>query len=557
MEFIPGETLQQKLDRSGPLEVSEVLRTGRQIAEGLAAAHACDLIHRDIKPANILLEGGSQKVKITDFGLARAAADASISQSGVIAGTPMFMAPEQALGHEIDQRADLFSFGSVLYQMVSGRPPFRAPSALAVLKRVAEESPRPIPEIIPETPAWLCEIIAKLHAKNPDERFQSAREIADVLADCEAQLKAHAKIKDFSRIPRGKPRRSGRWKWVAAAAVLLLPVVALAVTEFAGVTHLFRGQQATPTDPKKSGDDLSLIAKREPLPPTYKNGIGMEFVVVPKGKSWLGGDKDKLGDQEVEIPADFYLGKYEVTQEEWEKVMGENPSFWSRTGPGKDALKGIPDAELKRFPVENVSWDQCQLFVAKLNKMEKETGWVYRLPTNSEWEYACRGGPMSGKRDSGFDFYFAKPTNTLLPERANYDRGIQSVGQGGFLRAESPGIIRHGWKRRRVVRRRKGRGRPKAIPPRRLLSRRLPDMPSAAYRHVAGVAQGQHGRLTSGPRSVRRCFARSEDAARRRPVHRRRRPAHRGPARRRAGRGSAEGTDAAQPRLRREDRVQG
>src|SRR5271168_2727368 len=99
MEFIPGETLQQKLDRSGPLEVSEVLRTGRQIAEGLAAAHACDLIHRDIKPANILLEGGSHKVKITDFGLARAADDASLSQSGFVAGTPMFMAPEQALGN--------------------------------------------------------------------------------------------------------------------------------------------------------------------------------------------------------------------------------------------------------------------------------------------------------------------------------------------------------------------------------------------------------------------------------------------------------------------------
>jgi serine/threonine protein kinase len=121
MEFIPGETHQQRLDRTGPLEVAEVLRIGRQIAAGLAAAHATHLIHRDIKPGNVLLEGGQQRVMITDFGLARAADDASLSQSGIIAGTPMYMAPEQAVGHSLDQRVDLFSLGSVLYQMVAGR----------------------------------------------------------------------------------------------------------------------------------------------------------------------------------------------------------------------------------------------------------------------------------------------------------------------------------------------------------------------------------------------------------------------------------------------------
>jgi serine/threonine protein kinase len=242
MEFIPGETLQQKLDRFGPLDVMEVLQIGQQIAEGLAAAHATDLIHRDIKPGNVLLEGGHHKVKITDFGLARSADDASVSQSGMIAGTPMYMAPEQAQGDKLDQRADLFSLGSVLYQMVAGRPPFRANTAVAVLKRIAEDKPRAIREIIPETPQWLCNIIAKLHAKNPDDRYQSAREVADVLADCEAQLKVNARLKDYSRIPRSRARSSGRRKWVAAAAAVLLPVIALVVTEFAGVTRLFRGQ---------------------------------------------------------------------------------------------------------------------------------------------------------------------------------------------------------------------------------------------------------------------------------------------------------------------------
>jgi hypothetical protein len=266
MEFIPGETLQQKLNRVGPLDVPEVLRIGRQIAEGLAAAHAMDLIHRDIKPGNVLLEGGQQKVKITDFGLARTADDASISQSGIIAGTPMYMAPEQAQGQPLDQRADLFTLGSVLYQMVTGRPPFRANTTVAVLKRVAEDRPRAIREIIPETPQWLCDIIAKLHAKDPDERYQSAREVADVLADCAAQLKANARLKDYSPIPRSKPQPSGRLKWVAAA-VVLLPVIALAVTEFAGVTHLFRPQ--APTDPIKPGGAPTpgVVGKLEPLPP--------------------------------------------------------------------------------------------------------------------------------------------------------------------------------------------------------------------------------------------------------------------------------------------------
>ena len=183
MEFIPGETLQQRLDRTGPLETAEVLQIGRQIAEGLAAAHGTGLIHRDIKPGNILIEAGPDPhVKITDFGLARAADDASMTQSGTIAGTPMFMAPEQARGDKLDHRADLFSLGSVLYTMCSGRPPFRANTTLAVLKRVAEDTPRPIPEIIPEVPQWLCDLITRLHAKNPDDRFSRAQEVADLLA---------------------------------------------------------------------------------------------------------------------------------------------------------------------------------------------------------------------------------------------------------------------------------------------------------------------------------------------------------------------------------------
>jgi hypothetical protein len=227
MDFIAGETLQQRLDRIGPLDVPDVLRIGRQVAAGLAAAHANGLIHRDIKPSNILIGGPDGQVKITDFGLARAADDASLTRSGTVAGTPMYMAPEQARGETLDHRADLFSLGSVLYAMLTGRPPFRASGTLAVLKRVAEDDPRPIREVIPEVPGWLCRIVDKLHAKGPAERYQSAREVADVLADCEAQLAAHGTLRDFSRIPGGRPsRRVPRWAWATAAT--------LAVVLFAG-----------------------------------------------------------------------------------------------------------------------------------------------------------------------------------------------------------------------------------------------------------------------------------------------------------------------------------
>jgi hypothetical protein len=263
MEFIPGETLQQKLERTGPLDAREVIEISEQIAEGLAAAHAEGLIHRDIKPANVLLESGPrQRVKLTDFGLARAADDASISQSGIVAGTPMYMAPEQALGQALDQRADLFSLGSVMYQMAAGRPPFRAPGALAVLKRVADDAPRPMREIIPETPQWLCDLISRLHAKKPADRFQSAREVIAVLKECSAQLRADEAVQRFPVIrvpPRPKPaHRFRRWHLAAIGAAALLGAIAVGALPY---LQRDRGSQTVPLP--IGGPGLSVSAEEE------------------------------------------------------------------------------------------------------------------------------------------------------------------------------------------------------------------------------------------------------------------------------------------------------
>ena len=188
MPYIGCESLQQRLDRGGPLETVDVLRIAVQIASGLTAAHAQGLVHRDVKPANVLLEKGVDRAMLTDFGLARAVDDATLTRSGVIAGTPQYMSPEQARGEGIDQRSDLFSLGSVMYAMCTGRPPYRAESSYGILRRITDAEPRSIREINSEIPDWLCLIIAKLMSKQPDERFGSAREITKLLEECLAHV---------------------------------------------------------------------------------------------------------------------------------------------------------------------------------------------------------------------------------------------------------------------------------------------------------------------------------------------------------------------------------
>ncbi len=154
MEFIGGQNLQERVDDSGPLELREVLSIGRQLFAGLEAAHTAGIIHRDIKPSNILVEdGGRLRIKITDFGLARTVDDAKLTQTGYISGTPMYMSPEQAQGSALDTRSDLFGIGSVLYLMLTGRPPFRAPTSVAVLRRVVEDTPRLSSRSFPKRPS--------------------------------------------------------------------------------------------------------------------------------------------------------------------------------------------------------------------------------------------------------------------------------------------------------------------------------------------------------------------------------------------------------------------
>ncbi|MGH7173426.1 MAG: serine/threonine-protein kinase, partial [Gemmataceae bacterium] len=216
MKLLQGEELEDRLKRTGGrLPLAEVLRIGREIAEGLSAAHAQGLVHRDIKPANIWLEEGHDRVKIVDFGLARGTgADAHFTQAGAVIGTPSYMAPEQANAEEVDGRCDLFSLGAVLYRACTGRLPFDGKDTLSVLAALATKTPAPPRKLFPQTPTALSDLVMRLLAKDRDDRPPSAREVVESIEAIErgdtaepelVSLPEKAPIEEEERKPSKKP----------------------------------------------------------------------------------------------------------------------------------------------------------------------------------------------------------------------------------------------------------------------------------------------------------------------------------------------------------------
>lgn len=215
MQLIAGESLEQRLTREKKLPIKEIVRIAMQAAHGLEAAYAQGLIHRDIKPGNILLESTHDRVKLTDFGLARGAEDVKLTNTGFVSGTPLYMAPEQAMGEEPDHRSDLFSLGAVLYEMCAGQPPFTGNSALAILKQIADKKHRPLRELNPDVPEWLAETIDMLLAKKPAERMQSATHLAELLDFHWALMKTTSE--DVPTVCAIEARKEAiRNRWIAA-----------------------------------------------------------------------------------------------------------------------------------------------------------------------------------------------------------------------------------------------------------------------------------------------------------------------------------------------------
>lgn len=232
MEYLEGESLEDRLRRDPVLPLNQTLRIGREIAEGLAAAHAKGLIHRDIKPGNIWLEAGRDRVKILDFGLARLnQTDAQLTSSGMIVGTPAYMAPEQASGESVDGRADLFSLGVILYRMTTGKLPFPGKHALETLKLLATLTPPSPKSLNPAIPVALSGLIDRLLSKTPEVRPESAQSVDQELADIEREPPTDLSTARLSAVELAAqpPRPFRSWKSVAAlvasSLLILLAVV--------------------------------------------------------------------------------------------------------------------------------------------------------------------------------------------------------------------------------------------------------------------------------------------------------------------------------------------
>ena len=184
LEFVDGRNLREHLARKGPPELAIALSIMKQVATALQKAHERGLVHRDIKPENILVTK-KVEVKVTDFGLSRffTSVDAvNLTQSGVTLGTPLYLSPEQAQGHTVDHRSDLYSFGVTCYHLLAGEPPFRGSTAIEVALKHITDQPNPLADLRPDLPPELCEIVHKLMAKKVDDRYQNARDLLRDLA---------------------------------------------------------------------------------------------------------------------------------------------------------------------------------------------------------------------------------------------------------------------------------------------------------------------------------------------------------------------------------------
>jgi len=448
MPYVRGPSLQRRFDNDGPLALVEILRIGMQAASGLAAAHAQGLVHRDVKPANILLADGVERVKLTDFGLARAGDDASLTRTGIIAGTPQYMSPEQARGESVDQRSDLFSLGSVLYAMCTGRAPFRAETSYGVLRRITDEEPRPIGEINPDIPEWLSQIIAKLMSKEPGDRFESASEVAELLEECLAHVQQPTAVplpKSRLFAGRNQPHRASgrllREAWTSARRLIprrsIGVITMIAVLGFA-LLGVFLWQSTDPPDiaGRWTGEGWGNVALERTQPGKYdgtytdtsdeQDGtIELKWSRIERrfNGSWREG-RDRYGKISVRLVGDEIRGAWTTNKKS--KIVSGTPRLADLLWVKKSETPKRTDAGgrlvIKPGPIrvetstEMAAFEAClKQPIRTVNFDDVDTSHPDPVPFDSERYAASAGIIIRGTRGQYVDESFALPDD-LIPK---------------------------------------------------------------------------------------------------------------------------------------------
>lgn len=295
MPYMPDPSLQQRIDDHGRLDLESTLSIGMQVARGLAAAHSQGLVHRDVKPANILLAKGTERAIITDFGLARAADDASLTRIGLLAGTPHYMSPEQARGEAVDQKSDLFSLGSLLFAMITGEPPIAHELGSETIQKIAAGK---VPSLnSQDVPQWLSKLVDWLHAPRPLDRPESASQVAQWLEQCLAhQRQPDAQPLPECLLPTHKPTRR-------APALVIASCLCAAALLAAAYPLILAFQQPDRNNSASEQVVSSPEISNEPIrsqPP-----VASIQTDAPKSRDWLGDQVtfDAIADQSTALQA--------------------------------------------------------------------------------------------------------------------------------------------------------------------------------------------------------------------------------------------------------------
>ncbi|WP_149496235.1 serine/threonine-protein kinase [Roseiconus lacunae] len=284
MEFVDGQSLLERINNDAPMCYEDVLRIGAQIASGLAAAHRHGIIHRDVKPGNVMLEDGIERVKLSDFGLARLLVENSdLTSMGDMVGTPSYMSPEQVDGEELTEASDLFSLGCVLYAMFRGRSPFQAGSTYASAARVRGFEPPPVSSFVEGIPPEFDQLMSTLFSKHAKGRPKTAKQVADLLLQWSAQ--SHQQRMPSHRLYPLRPRPWYRLdfssdttlKWIAAVLLLCSGSLIFAAIWLANRPEITADQVAETTEPTATevlADGIIDVGAADGEVATFQEAVG-------------------------------------------------------------------------------------------------------------------------------------------------------------------------------------------------------------------------------------------------------------------------------------------